>query len=712
MRSGHFVSLVGAAVLVRRPLLVVLACHDRHPTTTAVRRHRWQCHQLRRWRVPDIPTIEVGNLGAVRQRRARSRRGVRRRQQDAGRRLQRDLPDPRGLDLHRLGRALHDGGRLRRRHPRRERGVRRRQHHGRRRLLGRLQDGRDGLRMPRARAQVRPRVRRRHDHRRRAVRRRQHDGGDGCSPTCARSSRARPATGTPAARASARRRSAATGKGGDEALRRGTELTSRARLQVAERPVLRRRDAAARRPAQGAEVPRRRDKTRPATRAAATATSRRARSATTATSRRATAARRRARWRRASPARRRMRPDTERLLDGRAAKCLELPVVYRDFKNESVSGGHPDFFYLGAPVTGGPTVTGVNGGWRIAFTQAVLRSQLERSGQEERRDQPLLGPRAGDPGRERQADLQHARTGAGGTRCSATASSSTGATTDQRRPRAGLLTPARRGRPNGLTVHGEPARPAGTRCITGARPSSPARPRFGQWWTDSTFTGGTHTVGTLEMKSIAAAASTSSRARLECGVRRLLPARSAGPRIFPLYTAAPAGPGATRTPRTVGTEPMLCNLWPYWYSARRSGPERAAKATSTCSRPACSRPTTAIPTGMNCRQVVPASRAGSTTSGSPTRRATCSRTTARSACSSSATTTCSSSSTASSMLDLGGVHQRLPGKVASIAADGVGDDHRGRLARRDRHDHPAVRAGADPYTDGVQPRPASTATVT
>ena len=29
-------------------------------------------------------------------------------------------------------------------------------------------------------------------------------------------------------------------------------------------------------------------------------------------------------------------------------KCLELPIIYRDFKNESVTGGHPDFFYLGA----------------------------------------------------------------------------------------------------------------------------------------------------------------------------------------------------------------------------------------------------------------------------------------------------------------------------------------------------------------------------
>jgi len=36
--------------------------------------------------------------------------------------------------------------------------------------------------------------------------------------------------------------------------------------------------------------------------------------------------------------------------------CLVLPVVYRDFEGQNVSGGHPDFFYMGAPVTGGRTV--------------------------------------------------------------------------------------------------------------------------------------------------------------------------------------------------------------------------------------------------------------------------------------------------------------------------------------------------------------------
>ena len=41
-----------------------------------------------------------------------------------------------------------------------------------------------------------------------------------------------------------------------------------------------------------------------------------------------------------------------------ALNCMIMPVTYRDFDGQQVSGGHPDFFYMGAPATGGRT-TGV-----------------------------------------------------------------------------------------------------------------------------------------------------------------------------------------------------------------------------------------------------------------------------------------------------------------------------------------------------------------
>ena len=49
-------------------------------------------------------------------------------------------------------------------------------------------------------------------------------------------------------------------------------------------------------------------------------------------------------------------------------KCLELPVKYRDFKNESVSGGHPDFFFYGASIPNPITVNSITHG-SISFKQ-------------------------------------------------------------------------------------------------------------------------------------------------------------------------------------------------------------------------------------------------------------------------------------------------------------------------------------------------------
>jgi cysteine-rich repeat protein len=53
-------------------------------------------------------------------------------------------------------------------------------------------------------------------------------------------------------------------------------------------------------------------------------------------------------------------PDTEACKQSiNTGDCLELPVKYRDFKNETLTGGHPDFFYYGATITPPITVTNV-----------------------------------------------------------------------------------------------------------------------------------------------------------------------------------------------------------------------------------------------------------------------------------------------------------------------------------------------------------------
>jgi len=48
-----------------------------------------------------------------------------------------------------------------------------------------------------------------------------------------------------------------------------------------------------------------------------------------------------------------MAPDTEPCPSNPALQCLVLPVIYRDFKGQQESGGHPDFFYMGATTPAG-----------------------------------------------------------------------------------------------------------------------------------------------------------------------------------------------------------------------------------------------------------------------------------------------------------------------------------------------------------------------
>ena len=69
---------------------------------------------------------------------------------------------------------------------------------------------------------------------------------------------------------------------------------------------------------------------------------------------------------------------------------------------------------------------------------------------------------------------------------------------------------------------------------------------------------------------------------------------------FPLYTMAPAGPGTP--PQMVGTEAMLCNLWPYWHSTTAFGAGNNCRGDQYLFPPSlmpADTPTT-CPTGMNC----------------------------------------------------------------------------------------------------------------
>ena len=130
----------------------------------------------------------------------------------------------------------------------------------------------------------------------------------------------------------------------------------------------------------------------------------------------------------------------------------------------------------------------------------------------------------------------------------------------------------------------------------GAAPIVKDATSFGQWFTDSTFTGGTHVVSTLEMVPAGAGQyQFSSGSHAVYG--GFFPLDPLGQ--FPPGTnaATPAGPGAMRMGGTGGANLCSATCGRTGTRARRSGPARGAKATSTCSRPA-STSTTANPNGM------------------------------------------------------------------------------------------------------------------
>jgi fibro-slime domain-containing protein len=261
--------------------------------------------------------------------------------------------------------------------------------------------------------------------------------------------------------------------------------------------------------------------------------------------------------------------------------CLELPVKYRDFENESVTpGGHPDSFFLGSSWTATDprylTIAGVQGQTgALPFTKRycvpnsgglakqkdstarswdIAQAALDANGK------PVFNTmRAGCGGVATLADCQF-----------------TDFSHDTNGGHVPGYTQAANGPTNGLVyTPGSVGHP----MYHGCAPVVTSAMTFGQWWQDGTYesdgtTAGKHAVGTLELAPVVVGGATdyrfsSAQNSVYGGFFPFDPPAN----TFPLYfTAAQltAEGGSAAGPGTVTTMPsgeqLLCNLWPYWYS--------------------------------------------------------------------------------------------------------------------------------------------------
>ena len=285
-------------------------------------------------------------------------------------------------------------------------------------------------------------------------------------------------------------------------------------------------------------------------------------------------------------------PDTTDCVQtGNTGKCLELPVKYRDFKNESLSGGHPDFFFLGSTWSTTDaryqSISGVQG--QTGSTAFSKRYCVPNSS----------GPARQNDSTARAWDIAAANLDCTGkptfnskrAGCNSVATLADCQFTDFSHDTNGGHVPgytqAANGPTNGLTYT---SGASGHPMYHGCAPVVTSASTFGQWWQDGTWesdgtTSGKHAVGILELAPATLGGNagyyqfSSAQNSVYGGFYPLDPASN----MFPLYytqaeltatnattglvnQGSPNGPGTTVTTPAAWSESLLCNLWPYWYS--------------------------------------------------------------------------------------------------------------------------------------------------
>ena len=172
---------------------------------------------------------------------------------------------------------------------------------------------------------------------------------------------------------------------------------------------------------------------------------------------------------------------------GNSGQCLQLPIIYRDFKSEKESGGHPDFFYLGAPVANPVSITGVQG--QTGATNFNKRYCVPNSSGPARKNDATnrcWDIAQGTLGANGKPTFNLARTG--GTNCDCQFIDWSHDTNGGHVPGYAMAQSPTIG-----LIYTDGA--SGHPMYRGPAPIVTSATTFGQWWIDSTYTGNTHVVG-------------------------------------------------------------------------------------------------------------------------------------------------------------------------------------------------------------------------
>jgi len=261
-------------------------------------------------------------------------------------------------------------------------------------------------------------------------------------------------------------------------------------------------------------------------------------------------------------------PCTQSIYSG---QCLELPVKYRDFQSEKEPNGHPDFFFYGATLQAAGVVSiagvagqpgAVNYNKRFCVPNSAGPARLNDATQ---RCWGMAQANLDANGRP-AFDTTRNGGGANATLCDCQFTDWSHDTNGGRVPGYTMANSPL----NGLTYN---AGASGHPMYKGLAPIATSATTFGQWWVDSKYTNNTHIVSTLELGPVAGATNLYRFSSPPHSVYGSFFPLDPPANNFPIYslTGSTTGPGTVMTSTTGNSEPLLCNLWPYWYSSAAFG---------------------------------------------------------------------------------------------------------------------------------------------